>query len=144
MSSKWKGVPITLITGKNLDVKKTEIKITYRQEDVRESNQLILRLQPNEGIELSLWAKKPGYDKQIEQHKLHFEYKDHYESLPGAYERVLIDAIDSDHSLFTSSPEVLESWRIIESIQKRWELNSDDLVIYKKGSKVSQVIALAD
>ena len=84
------------------------------------------------------------YDKKIEQHKLHFEYKDHYESLPGAYERVLIDAIDSDHSLFTSSPEVLESWRIIESIQKRWELNSDDLVIYKKGSKVSQVIALAD
>lgn len=143
-SSKWKGVPIILTTGKNLDVKKTEIKITYRQEDVRESNQLTLRLQPNEGIELSLWAKRPGYSKQIEQHKLHFNYREHYESLPEAYERVLVDAINSDHNLFTSSAEVLEAWRIIEPIQKRWEINSDDLVIYHKESKISQVIALAD
>lgn len=143
-SSKWKGVPIILTTGKNLDVKKTEIKITYRQEDVRESNQLTLRLQPNEGIELSLWAKRPGYSKQIEQHKLHFNYREHYESLPEAYERVLVDAINSDHNLFTSSAEVLEAWRIIEPIQKRWEINSDDLVIYRKESKISQVVALAD
>jgi glucose-6-phosphate 1-dehydrogenase len=143
-SAKWKGVPIILTTGKNLDTKKTEIKVTYRQEDVRESNQLTLRLQPNEGIELSLWAKRPGYSKQIEQHKLHFSYRDHYENMPEAYERVLIDAINSDHNLFTSGPEVLEAWRIIEPIQKRWELDSDGLVFYNKGSKVSQVVALAD
>ena len=143
-SSEWRGVPIILTTGKNLDAKKTEIKITYRQEDVRESNQLILRLQPNEGIELSLWTKRPGYDKQIEQHKLHFDYKDHYETLPEAYERVLVDAINSDHSLFTSSAEVLEAWRIIEPIQRRWESQGDDLVVYPVGSKASQVIALAE
>jgi glucose-6-phosphate 1-dehydrogenase len=143
-ASKWKGVPIILTTGKCLNEKRTEIKITYRQEDVRESNQLTLRLQPNEGIELSLWAKKPGYDKQIEPHKISFSYRDHYQSFPEAYERVLLDAVNSDHSLFTLSMEVIESWRIIEPLQRKWELDDNSLIIYKPNSKAGQVIAMAD
>jgi glucose-6-phosphate 1-dehydrogenase len=53
---------------------------------------------------------------------------------PDAYERVLIDAVRGDHSLFATSDEVLESWRILQPVLDVWEQGSDDLVIYQPGS----------
>lgn len=137
---KWQGVPIILTTGKALDSKFIGVKIAYKKDKSYEANQLVLRLQPNEGVDLCLWSKKPGYDYQVDKHPLKFNFGEHYESFPEAYEQVLFNAINSDHSLFASGEEVLESWRIIDVIQKNWAMNSDDLIKYRPGSTVSDVL----
>ena len=136
---KWEGVKINLTTGKALKNKTSFIKIFYKK-DSNESNELTLQLQPNEGISFSVWAKRPGYEHQIGRHALNFTFKDHYSSLPEAYEQVLYNAINSDHSLFTSSEEVLETWRILDLLQKTWASSTYDLIIYKKGSDIEDII----
>ena len=138
--SKWEGVPIILTTGKSLDDKFIGVKISYKKDKSYEANQLVLRLQPNEGVDLCLWSKKPGYDYQVDKHPLKFAFGEHYDSFPEAYEQVLFNAINSDHSLFASGEEVLESWRIIDVIQKNWEMNADDLIIYKPGSNIYSIL----
>lgn len=132
-NEKWKGVPIEIITGKALNKKITEIRIFYSKEGDKEANELVLSLQPNEGVRVSLWAKVPGYDRKVEKHVLHFTYKDIYPSLPEAYEQVLLDAINSDHSLFITSEEILESWRIVSKAQEYFIKPETPLFFYKKG-----------
>ncbi len=140
---KWHGVPMALTHGKALRDRFTEIKIRYKKSEEHESNELLLRLQPDAGIKFSVWAKKPGYGRELSQHVLSFHFKDHYEKLPEAYEQVLYSAFNSDHSLFASSEEILESWRIVGPIQEEWKKPTDDLLIYKKGSTVEEIIGLA-
>jgi glucose-6-phosphate 1-dehydrogenase len=135
----WKNVPITLTTGKNLAERSTEIRIYYKQIEPTESNQLIFRIQPNEGIELCLWSKRPGYDWELEMVPLSFSLKGKNQVIPDAYEKVFLDAIRSDHSLFTSSEEVLASWKILEPIQDDWSMQTDELTIYDIGSNPSDV-----
>jgi glucose-6-phosphate 1-dehydrogenase len=137
----WLGVPIILTTGKALNESKSEITIFYRKVNEDESDRLILRIQPNEGIEVQLWSKQPGYDRKLEKVDLAFSYNERQHELADAYERVLLDAIHSDHSLFTSSDEVEASWQIIQPIQTNWELSvGSDLRIYKSGSRPSQIV----
>jgi glucose-6-phosphate 1-dehydrogenase len=129
----WEGVPITLISGKALPDKTTEIRIKYRQENSDEANSLILHIQPNEGVELDMWAKEPGYDRKVQKLALSFAYKNHFLDLPEAYERVFLDAMKSDHTLFTRSEEVLETWRILDPIQRHWAMN-EEIAEYPKGT----------
>lgn len=136
----WRGVPINLITGKALDSKFVGIKISYKKEKDYEANELILKLQPNEGVDLCLWSKKPGYDYQVDKHPLKFSFGEHYQTFPEAYEQVLYNAINSDHSLFASGEEVLESWRIIEPIQRNWQMSNNLPEIYEEGSSISMVL----
>ena len=137
---RWAGVPITLTTGKALKNKLTEIRILYKKEKAHESNELFLQLQPKEEIQFNMWAKRPGYEYLISPHNLSFKYKEHYDVLPEAYEQVLFNAINSDHSLFTSSNEILEAWRILDVLQKTWQKSGKGLIIYKKGSTINEVI----
>ncbi|NVN97533.1 hypothetical protein HXX01_04910, partial [Candidatus Nomurabacteria bacterium] len=139
--AKWEGVDINLTTGKGLKDKFTEIKIFYKKGHDHESNELLLKLQPDEGISFSVWAKKPGYEHQVSKHALNFSFKDHYSALPEAYEQVLFNAMNGDHSLFSSSEEVIETWRILDSLQKAWSTSNYDLIIYKKGSTISEIIS---
>ena len=132
--SRWEGVPIRLATGKALGARKTAITITYKSDSGLEPNQLMLQVQPDAGIEFKLWAKAPGYEQKLVQHPLKFSYEEHYAELPDAYEQVLLDAINSNHTLFTSSDEVRESWRILEPAQAYWDMHGDDLRFYAKGS----------
>ena len=137
---RWIGVPITLITGKELKNKFTEIKILYKKDNNHESNELLLRLQPEEGIQFNMWAKHPGYERRVSPHNLSFKFREHYDVLPEAYEQVLFNAINSDQSLFTTSDEILEAWRILDVLQKKWEKSGDGLIIYKKGSTIDEVL----
>lgn len=139
---KWLGVPITLTTGKALHKKYTEIRITYKKEKGYESNELILQIQPDEGVKLAVWEKKPGYDHQVSKHTLQFAFKDHYSRLPEAYEQVLFAAINSDHTLFASSAEILETWRILNPVQQMWEMEAQDLLRYPVQSSVEEVLQL--
>lgn len=138
---RWIGVPITITTGKALNKKLTEIKILYKKEKDHESNELLLQLQPKEEIQFNMWAKRPGYEHRVSPHNLSFKYKEHYDVLPEAYEQVLFNAINSDHSLFTTSDEILEAWRILDELQKAWEKKGDGLIIYKKGSTIDEVLS---
>ena len=140
--SNWKGVPITLTAGKALDDKFTGIRIVYKKTGENESDELLIRIQPDAGIELSVWAKIPGYENKVSRHAMHFLFKEYYEELPEAYEQVLFNAINSDHGLFTSSEEILETWRILDAIQQTWKRTQDDLVIYKNGSTAGEVIKM--
>jgi len=137
---RWKGVPITLITGKALKNKFTEIRILYKKDKDNESNELLLRLQPQEGIQFNMWAKRPGYERRVNPHYLGFKFEEFYDVLPEAYEQVLFNAVNSDHTLFTSGDEILETWRILDVLQKKWGKSGDDLIIYKKGSTVDEII----
>lgn len=136
----WEGVPIRLATGKHLAERTTEIRIFFKKTHDGEANTLVLHVQPQEGISIGLWAKKPGYDKQFERADLHFDYRQPGGKPVEAYERVLLDAFASDKSLFTSDAEVLASWRILEPVQKRWEMHTDDLYLYEPGTAITALI----
>jgi glucose-6-phosphate 1-dehydrogenase len=136
----WQGVPIQLITGKALSEKTTEVRIHFRKFHEGQSNCLIFRIQPNEGVEIDLFTKKPGYDRDFEMQKLQFGYPANTR-LPDAYEQVIVDAIHSRKSLFTGSDEVLRSWEILQPIQAAWNMDKTALQTYPQGSTYNSILA---
>lgn len=136
----WEGVPMHLITGKALQEKTTEVRIHFRKFHEGQSNCLIFRIQPNEGVEIELFTKKPGYDRQIEPQLLNFTYPADA-VLPDAYEQVIVDAIQSRKSLFASSDEVLRSWELLKPIQDAWMMDNTPLTTYPAGSSDQDITA---
>lgn len=134
----WQNVPIHLVTGKALNEKTTEVRIHFRKFHEAQSNCLILRIQPNEGIEIDLFTKTPGYDRQFEMQKLQFSYPENTR-LPDAYEQVIVDAIHSRKSLFTSSDEVLRSWEILQPVQDAWNMDNAPLLAYPAGARIQDI-----
>jgi len=132
---RWEGVPITLTTGKALAARTTEIRICYRKGAAAHANELVLRIQPHEGVTLRFWIKHPGYDHEMQPLPLVLAYDNHFSGLPAAYERVFVDAMRSDHTLFTTSDEVLASWRVLAPIQQTWDMNNKELVLYEPGQE---------
>lgn len=126
---RWQNVPLILSAGKALAKKTTEIRIYFKKLHAARGNVLTFHIQPNEGIEIGLFTKKPGYERGMESQKLHFSYPEDT-ALPDAYEQVLVDAIRSQKSLFASSGEVLESWRILQPVLSAWEIEGGPLEIY--------------
>lgn len=134
-SERWQGVPIRLLTGKGLDEHKTEVSVRFHDDSIIGDNSLRFRIQPNEGIELDLTTKKPGFNQQLEDTVMDFSYKNFGSGgHPNAYERVLVDAIRGDHTLFATSQEVLSSWRVVQPVLDAWSKNGEGLVIYESGS----------
>ena len=136
----WQGTPIKLITGKSMSKKTTEIRINLKKTHDSQSNCIVLGIQPNEGIDIQLFIKKPGYSREFETHHLSFNYPEGAK-LPDAYEQVIVDAISSRKSLFTSSEEVLQSWRILQPIQDEWKNSQTPLKMYQKGADITTVLA---
>jgi glucose-6-phosphate 1-dehydrogenase len=142
---RWAGVPIYLRTGKRLARKVTEIAVTLKpvphmafqaQGSVGvQPNQLILSVQPNEGVSLSLGAKIPGSRMRIRPVNMEFLYGTSFMSQsPEAYERLIMDAMRGDATLFTRDDEVEAQWRIIDPILERWEEDEDPLATYAAGT----------
>lgn len=136
---RWQGVPIRIMTGKAMAEKATFVRIVYKTVAQHEANELIILLQPNEGVELQLWTKVPGYDHKLEKHSLSIAFKDHFPQLPEAYEQVLLDAIRDIHTLFASSDEVIETWRIIDPVQQLWQMNESTLLQYEQSTDIGSV-----
>ena len=132
---RWQGTDILIETGKSLDTKKTEIQIVFHEAD-ETGNRLTFRIQPNEGIDLQLTAKKPGFGKTLQKVSMDFSYHGVFEDPkhPDAYERVLVDALNGDHSLFATSDEVMASWRVLQPILDYWQANNN-LLTYEPGSR---------
>lgn len=138
---RWKDVPMQLITGKSMNEKSTEVRVHFRKFNDSQSNCLIFRIQPNEGIEIELFTKKPGYEHHFEKQKLNFTYPED-EVLPDAYEQVLVNAILSRKSLFACSSEVLRSWELLKPIQDNWNMLAESPKIYKKGSTIQDIVSV--
>jgi glucose-6-phosphate 1-dehydrogenase len=142
---RWAGVPIYLRTGKRLARKITEIAVTLKpvphlafqaEGSVGvQPNQLILTMQPNEGVSLSLGAKIPGTRMRIRPVNMEFLYGSAFMSQsPEAYERLIMDAMRGDATLFTRDDEVEQQWRIIDPILDAWSDRSEPLAQYPAGS----------
>jgi len=135
-NERWRDVPILIRTGKSLADKVTEITIVYRDTNNTErTNTLTLRIQPSEGIVLDLKIKKPGFEEGEDHVQMDFCYTEQMKvSHPDAYERVIVDAMRGDKTLFATSEEVLASWRITEPILDAWQSNLCKMNSYKNGS----------
>lgn len=136
-NDRWRGVPILLRSGKSMAQKITEITLIFEgdKKTPDERNALTIRIQPDEGIVLSLLAKKPSLDDETEMVQMEFCYDKSFGvgKKPDAYEHVLSDAIRGEKTLFTTDDEVLESWRIFENVIKEWG-NGGDVAEYPRGS----------
>lgn len=136
-NSRWGGVPILLRTGKALAKKSTEINVVFKDRTRRSvpPNILTIRLQPNEGISIVMQAKKPGFKHELLPVHMNFSYHTSFTDWqPDAYERVLVDAMQGDQTLFASSAEVLQCWQIIEPILQVWNKTNDQPLVYQKGT----------
>ena len=142
---RWAGVPIYLRTGKRLARKVTEIAVTLKPVPHLAfqaegsigvlPNQLVMAVQPNEGVSLSLGAKIPGTRMRIRPVNMEFLYGTAFLSQsPEAYERLLMDAMRGDATLFTRDDEVAAQWRIIDPILERWISEDGALPTYPAGS----------
>jgi glucose-6-phosphate 1-dehydrogenase len=136
-NDRWRDVPVVLYTGKALDEKLTELRVEFKPQTAQETaNTLCFRIQPNEGISLELQAKQPGFEYETQQVSMDFDYQQTFNDNghPDAYERVLVDAVRGDHTLFATSEEVLAAWHVVEGTIQRWAKNDENLQIYSTGS----------
>jgi glucose-6-phosphate 1-dehydrogenase len=134
-NKRWDGVPIVLKTGKALAAKTTEITVCFRSEATQSANCLTFRLQPNEGITLELQAKQPGFSSRMAPVDMQFDYATAFqERQPDAYERVLVDALHGDRTLFATSEEVLAAWHIMQGVVSEWTKGAEGLEVYEPGS----------
>jgi glucose-6-phosphate 1-dehydrogenase len=139
-NDRWHGVPIMLQTGKHLDRRSTEIVVHFSDEHGHD-NTLVINIQPNEGITIKLQAKKPGLGNDTEQVDMQFDYDEAFGTgtQPNAYERVLMDGIRGDQTLFASSDEVLASWRIVDAVVREWAKSGDGLIFYEPGTPAKAI-----
>jgi glucose-6-phosphate 1-dehydrogenase len=136
---RWNGVPFYLRTGKALAEKVTEINIIFRKppllmfetldtDEIPPSNVLTLRIQPDEGIRLTFDAKRPGPSANIERVAMDFSYREYFgdQSSADAYERLLLDAILGDRTLFIRRDETELAWDRVTRILEGWQMQEDE------------------
>jgi glucose-6-phosphate 1-dehydrogenase len=129
---RWSGVPFYLRTGKHLPQSASEVRIQFRPAPQilfaaqcpqrLDPNALTLRLQPNEGISLRFNGKVPGNTMQVRPVRMHFSYDVEFGAYtPEAYERLLLEAMVGDATLFIRRDEVETAWQIVDSIRSAWD-----------------------
>ncbi|OGD99117.1 glucose-6-phosphate dehydrogenase [Candidatus Curtissbacteria bacterium RIFCSPHIGHO2_12_41_11] len=142
-NQRWQGIPFYLRTGKKLMGKVTSIIIQFKEsghklyKNFQDTipNHITIQIQPNEGIGIRLAAKKPGLTTQLEPVDMEFCYKTSFDTpQPDAYERLILDVILGDQSLFISQEEVEASWKIIDPIEEVWQSSKSKLTLYKPGT----------
>src|SRR3954466_8061761 len=128
---RWAGVPFYLRTGKRLPRRVTEIAVMFKRApplpfaptDTEElgNNQLVVRVQPDEGVTLKFGSKVPGSVMEVRDVAMDFLYGEQFtESSPEAYERLLLDVLLGDATLFPRNAEVEASWRVIDPLEEFW------------------------
>jgi glucose-6-phosphate 1-dehydrogenase len=134
---RWKGVPMFLRSGKGMSCRSTQIVIQFRRPphllfnkpaaqpaalSSVPGNRLLIQIQPAEGIQLYFMTKVPDTEMNIQQTELTFNFQKSFRgTMPDSYQRLLLDALHGDASLFARSDEVAAAWNIIDPIQKTWD-----------------------
>ena len=141
---RWADVPIYMRVGKRLPKSATEISVHFKKappvlfnKELCDQNVLVIRIQPDEGISLRIHAKVPGASFRIEPVKMDFHYGTSFgKASPEAYERLLLDAMSGDATLFARRDEVEEAWAFIDPIEEAWHAKKDapGLFLYPAGS----------
>lgn len=155
---RWAGVPFYLRTGKRMQNKRTEIVVHFKRlphnifkDSYRElpPNKLIIHLQPKEGVEIEMLTKVPGIDGSVklQQNKLDLSFSEAFKNSPffGGYERLILEAMRGDPTLFLSRQEIEQAWAWVDSIQNAWANNKTAPKPYSAGSwgPVASVALLA-
>lgn len=141
---RWWDVPIYMRVGKRLPKSGTEISVHFKKapgvlfnKELSDRNVLVIRIQPDEGMSLRVHAKVPGTSFHVEPVKMDFHYGTSFgKASPEAYERLLLDAISGDATLFARRDEVEEAWAFIDAIEHAWSAKKDtpELFFYPAGS----------
>jgi glucose-6-phosphate 1-dehydrogenase len=146
-SWRWSGVPFLLLTGKRLSRRTTEISIHFRRPPLllfaekepaaTPPNVLTFRIQPEEGITMSFNSKIPGPTTSMRPVNMDFSYGSAFgDELPEAYERLLLDAMLGDSTLYMRKDEVDSAWRFITEILNGWQSTGTPAVAaYRAGSQ---------
>jgi glucose-6-phosphate 1-dehydrogenase len=147
-SWRWAGVPFYLRTGKCLPGRYTEVVIQYKhapnimfrdsllkQQDVQPNN-LVLRLQPNEGIGMHFNAKIPGHSTRLGAVQMNFRYEDYFDHAPSSgYETLLHDCMTGDATLFKRADNIEASWELVDPVLEVWSaLPAHDFPNYAAGT----------
>lgn len=132
---RWAGVPFYIRTGKKLPTRVTEIVIHFKEvphtlfgasPTMHTNNQLIIRIQPDEGILLKFGMKIPGAGFQVQSVNMDFHYSDlANKTLPAAYERLLLDCMQGDATLYSRGDAVEQAWKFVQPIINAWETNPE-------------------
>lgn len=132
---RWGGVPFYVRAGKRLPTRVTEVVIHFKEtphrlfqqgDNARSCNQLIIRIQPDEGILLKFGMKMPGSGFNIQNVNMDFHYSDLSDVyLPSAYERLLLDCILGDATLYARNDAVEACWKFVDPVLKAWEENPE-------------------
>ena len=137
-NNRWAGVPIYIRTGKATNRKGTEIgvkfkslpRILFNTEGEIIPNRIVIKVQPSAGIILDLASKIPGMETNIGTSKMAFCYRDSFnQEIPEAYQKLLLDALNGDRTLFVSAEETETSWGVLNDI-----LDGEELFYYKPGT----------
>jgi len=139
---RWASVPFLLRTGKRLSRRLSEIAVYFKAPPValfpfrsEWGNLLVFRIQPDEGLTLYVHTKVPGLQDRVRRVSMDFLYGSGFsQPSPDAYERLILDALLGDTTLFTRRDEVEASWAFIDPIVKLWEENRVPLYTYEAGS----------
>ena len=143
---RWKGVPFYLRSGKRLAMKASEIVVQFKRppeilfgKDAKYAlspNLLVIRIQPNEGITLYLNSKTPGLETRLQPIELAFGYETTFGSnTPEAYERLILDALNGDGTLFIRGDEAETSWGLLSPVLDYWQdQRSKGLESYASGT----------
>lgn len=144
---RWTGVPFYLRTGKRMPAKHSEIVVHFKEQPHNifkdsyselPSNKLTIRLQPDEGVELQMMNKIPGIASQmnIQENKLDLSFNDTYQDqrVIDAYERLMLEVLNGNQSLFVSRDEVEAAWTWADSIIDAWQATSEAPKPYAAGS----------
>lgn len=144
---RWANVPFYLRTGKRMPIKRSEIVVHFKQlphniftNSYRNlpANKLIIRLEPNEGVELHMLKKEQGINETIKlrRTKLDLSFSDMFNKrhIFGAYERLLLEAMRGNAALFISRYEIEQAWAWVDSIQNAWNTFNDAPKLYSAGT----------
>ncbi|MFV9690059.1 MAG: glucose-6-phosphate dehydrogenase [Desulfobacteria bacterium] len=144
---RWAGVPFYLRTGKRMVSKRTEVAICFKQlphnvfeESYRRppTNKLIIRLQPNEGVDVHMLNKVPGVEEsfRMQETKLDLSFSEAFskERIADAYERLLLNIMLGNQALFIHRDEVEQAWKWIDSIQEAWQMSGEPVTTYPAGT----------
>ena len=142
---RWAGVPFYLRTGKRLPKRASEIAVQFKRtphlvfrrnpEHLAEPNLLVLRIQPDEGMSLSFGAKLPGPELRIKSVEMDFDYGKAFGGTPPeAYERLLLDAMKGDATLYARGDWVDLAWELLSPVLDRWATADAKLATYEAGT----------
>lgn len=142
-SDRWHNIPIFIKTGKAMSRRGTEIAVVFRKsdnpifkDDDLQKNAIIFTVQPQSGIFVDLVNKVPGWGATLTNTNMSFCYSDKFsQNIPDAYQRLLVDAIHGDKSLFVGVEETTEAWKVIEPA-----LKDSELIYYERGEDPKDIL----